>query len=71
MYDEDRPLLRRLEKDLDGKWDNILNTPFKVPVTKNELQRFEVYIRGQRDKEVTQKAKPVHLTFHFKIYQFW
>ena len=33
-YGEERPLLRRLERSLDGKWDYILNTPFYVPVTK-------------------------------------
>lgn len=65
------PLLRRLEKNLDGKLDYNLSTPFKVPVTKNELERVEVYIRGQWDKGVTQLAKPVHLTFHFKSNKFW
>ena len=71
VYGEERPLLRRLEKNLDGKWDYILNTPFYVPVAKNEVREFEVYIRGQRDQKVTQVAKPVNLTLHFKRYPFW
>ena len=71
VYGEERPLLRRLEKNSDGKWDYILNPPFYVPVTKNELREFEVYIRGQRDEKVTELAKPVHLTLHFKRYPFW
>ena len=71
VYGEERSLLRRLEKSGDGKWDYILNTPFYLPVTSNELREFEVYIRGRRDEKVTQLAKPVHLTLHFKRYPFW
>ena len=70
LYGEERPLLRRLEKSSRGKWDYILDPPFYVPVTRNELREFEVYIKGERDEEATHLQKPVHLTLHFKHYPF-
>ena len=71
VFGEERPLLRRLEKSSRGKWDYILDPPFYVPVTKNELREFEVYIRGERDEDATHLVKPVHLTLHLKHYPFW
>lgn len=71
VYGEERPLLRRFEKSDKSKWNYILDTPYYVPVTRTELREFEVYIKGERDEEVTHLVKPVHLTLHFKHYPFW
>lgn len=71
VYGEERPLLRRLEKNNKGRWDYILDTPFYVPVTKNELRDFEVYISRERDEEPLDLTKPVHMTLHLKHYPFW
>ena len=71
IYGEERALLRRLEKSSKGKWDYILDQPFYVPVTKNEIREFEVYIKGPGDAEIANLVKPVHLTLHFKSYPFW
>lgn len=68
---EERPLLRRLEKSSKGKWDYMLDPPFYLPVSKTEVRDIEVYIKGERDENVTYLLKPVHLTLHFKHYPFW
>ena len=67
---EERPLLRRLEKTSKGKWDYVLDSPFYVPMTRNELREFEVYIKGEKDEQVTHLVKPVRLTLHLKPYPF-
>lgn len=71
VYGEERPLLRRLKKSTKSKYDYIMDTPFYVPVTTKELREVEVYIRGERDEDVSHLVKPVHLTLHFKQYPFW
>lgn len=71
VYGEQRPLLRRLEKNSKGRWDYTLDPPFYVPVTKNEVREFEIYIKGELDSDHTHLVKPLHLTLHFKPYPFW
>ena len=71
IYGEERPLLRRLEKSSKGKYDYILDSPFYLPVAQHEVRQFEVYIRGERDEDLSHLVKPVYLTLHFKSYPFW
>jgi hypothetical protein len=71
VYGEERPLLRRLKKSSRGKWDYILDTPFYLPVSKHEVRDFEIYIKGERDEDISHLVKPVRLTLHFKHYPFW
>ena len=68
---EERPLLRRLEKSSKGKWHYMLDPPFKLPISKTEARDIEVYIKGERDEDVTCLVKPVYLTLYFKHYPFW
>ena len=70
-YGEQRALLRRLEKNARNKWDYILDNPFYIDVTKNEIRDFEIYIKRERNADSTHLMKPLHLTLHFKRYPFW
>ena len=69
-YGEKRALLRRLEKNARNEWDYILDNPFYLDVTKNEIRDFEIYIRLETNTDATHLMKPVHLTLHFKRYPF-
>ena len=71
VYGEERPLLKRLEKSGKGKWDYAFDTPFYVPVKKQELREFEIYIKRELNKDATELIKPVYLTLHFKQYPFF
>lgn len=71
VYGEERPLLQRLEKSGKGRWDYSLDNPFYVPVKKQELREFEIYIKRERDQDATQLMKPVYLTLHLKQYPFF
>ena len=71
VYGEERSLLRRMHRNVKGKWDYTFDTPFYVPVKKQEVQEFEIYIKRERDVNATQLIKPVYLTLHFKQYPFY
>ena len=66
VYGEERPLLCRVEKSSKGKWDYAFLNPFYVPVKKQELREFEIYIKREGDEDATQLKKPVFLTLHLK-----
>ena len=70
VYGEERPLLRRLEKNAKGKWDFIFDNPFYVPVKKKEVRVFQIYIKRESDDFATELIKPVYLTLHLKRYPF-
>lgn len=46
-------MLRRLENSSKSEWDYIWDSPYYVPMTRNKLREFEVYIMGEKDEEVT------------------
>jgi hypothetical protein len=71
VYGEERPLLRRLEKNSKAKWDYTFTNPFYVPVTKQELREIEIYIKRENDEDATDLMKPVYLTLHLKQYPFF
>ena len=50
VFGEERLLLRRLEKNRKAKWDFMFDTPFYIPVKKQELREFEIYIMRDRDR---------------------
>ena len=51
VFGEERPLLRRLERSSNGKWNYLLDSPFYLPVSKSEVRDVEVYIKGEHDKD--------------------
>lgn len=71
VYGEERALLGRLEKNGKGKWDYAFQNPFYVPVKKQELQEFEIYIKREQEQDATELIEPVYLTLHFKQYPFF
>lgn len=68
---EERPLLRRLEKNKKSEWDYNLDTPYYVPVKKKELREFEIHIKQDDDTFASVLVKPVRLTLHLKRYPFY
>ena len=68
---EERPLLRRLEKNKKSKWDYNIDNPFYLPVRKKELRDFEIYIEQDDNADASDLSKPVHLTLHLKRYPFY
>ena len=71
VYGEERPLLNRVEKTSKGRWDYEIGNPFYVPVKKQELREFEIYIKREDDEYATELRKPVFITFHLKQYPFF
>ena len=71
VFGEERPLLRRLEKNRKAKWDFTFDTPFYIPVKKQEFREFKIYIKRDRDKDATELNNPMYLTLHFKQYPFF
>ncbi len=71
VYGEERPLLKRVGKNGESKWDYSFDTPFYFPVKKQEVREFEIYIKRELDKDATELIKPVYLTLHFKQYPFF
>ena len=71
VFGEERPLLRRLEKNQKNQWDYSLNNPFYVPVKRKEIQEFNIYIKLADDTEVSYLIEPLYLTLHFKPYPFF
>jgi hypothetical protein len=71
LYGEERPLLRRLEKSSEGRWDYMIDTPFYVPVTKQELRDIEIYIKREHNEDASELMKPLYLTLHLKQYPFF
>ena len=69
-YGEQRALLRCLEKNARSKWDYILDNPFYLDVSKNEIRNFEIYIKRETNVETTHLMKPVHLTLRLKKLSF-
>ena len=68
---EERPLLRRLEKNKESEWDYNIDNPFYVPVRKKELRGFEIYIKQEDDADASELSQPVHLMLHLKRYPFY
>lgn len=68
---EERPLLRRLEKNKKNEWDYNLDTPYYLPVKKKDLREFEIHIKQDDDTVASVLAKPVRLTLHLKRYPFY
>lgn len=66
---EERPLLRRLEKNSRAKWDYILD-PFYIAVKKKEVREFNIYIKREDDTYASDLVKPARLTLHLKRYPF-
>lgn len=71
VFGEERPLLRRLEKNKKNEWDYILDNPFYLPVKEKELREFEIYIKGEDDTDASNLSRPVRLTLHLKQYPFF
>lgn len=67
---EERPLLRRLEKNGKGKWDYLLD-PFYVTVKKRDFREFNIYIKKEDGTEAIDLLKPVRLTLHLKRCPFF
>lgn len=67
---EERPLLRRLEKNNRGTWDYVFETPFYMKVSNQEVRDFEIYIKTEDGEDATDLVTPVHLTLHVKPYPF-
>lgn len=68
---EERPLLRRLEKNKKNEWDYNLDTPYYLPVKKKELREFDIHIKQDDDTVASVLVKPVRLTLHLKRYPFY
>ena len=68
---QERPLLRRLEKNKKSEWDYNIDNPFSVPVRKKEQRDFEIYIKQVDDADASDLSQPVHITLHLKRYLFY
>ncbi|MEW8547552.1 MAG: hypothetical protein AB2693_28935 [Candidatus Thiodiazotropha sp.] len=68
---EEKPILRRLEKNNRNSWDYILDSPFYIPLKRQELLEFELYIKDDLGNFASFLDSPLHITLHFKQYPFY
>jgi hypothetical protein len=64
-------VLRKVSSKSKTEWSNIFDTPFYLPLTKNEFQELEFVIKTTDGELASFINSPVHITLHFKRYPFY
>jgi len=70
VHGHEQPLLRRLSKNTDQGWIYNLESPYYLPIKKNEVREFQVFIKLGTGEFATDLIQPLHLTLHLKQYPF-
>lgn len=64
-------LLRRVDRSSRTSWQYIFESPFYLPLKRNEFQELEFVIKTADGKNASFIASPVYITLHFKRYPFY
>lgn len=68
---EEKPLLRRMERNITSGWSYMFNPVIYIPVKHREIYEFEVVIKADDGTIPSFLQQPVRLTLHFKRYPFY
>lgn len=67
---EERPLLRRVEKNKKNGWGYTFDSPYYLPIRKKDLRQFQLYIQQEDGSSASNLKEPLYITLHLKPYLF-
>ena len=66
-----KPILRRIPSTKKSQWLHTFNTPYHLPVLKQEIYEIEFYIETANGQLASFLIQPLMITLRFRSYPFY